>query len=993
MVAHVTDSNFYDTISFDTLTISDWYRLYDELYYMAYDTSQLKPPDSIYLWGNSYYTDTIPIGVMSFDYYELIDSALTTPTYFDFDTINNTISDKFPRIGYPYEEKSIFSAAPLVKRTHFANPVFRIDPSFIFKDHFNDDYFKSDIDFKIDFGDGNGWVTFDPTQVSHHQANYTNDGIHYIKTAIHGNPAHPSVVTHTSTSSIYVGSSQNNKSSNAALVLPGLTAGIYYACNQNNLNNGKIVIYLEGFDVLDFLPSQNRSVEKIYVEMIEDDQLVELRNFGYNFVVVDWNNSTIDLRFNALYLMNLIEELKAMIDEPEQFVIVGESMGGLIARFALTFMETSNYMSQNTSEFLVQKNDPNNIDYYNENQMILDNIPNVYKDQFKRHNTRLLITYDSPHQGANIPISIQHATRSALNIISPVLGPVVNWISRGHNLFLDCQAAQQMLALHIDTKVGADYVRHPDKAIFFHQLDQLGAWPQLCKTVANSSGNLAGKGQININTLAQRIPGDRILDFSTSIYGRLFGSKVTLWSADLSCKTNPAYNTLQVFSANAGKFNLGIKVELWNINVQTGNIFNYYSDNATATAAPLCTSPGGYQGSYNLLNGQGQYGTAGPQLSSLWALNFFQAIKTVDPNGCTIFDSHVGLAGISSGHFDISACTDGMFFCFVPTLSSLDYGIAGTLGLYHNIEGDLSAKYSYMNSDVIIGNHDESVINEPNARNLSHLNSHFNPKITNISRNYSDPYQNPPPPENIFEYYTCDPQTPRGFYIRRGLMNLEVGDEQLYLENAELTFSAYYRTQFDIYVNHRNPYYSYPTQPRTKLINFKRFYSKDNPFTISGSGYATFIVDPNNSPITRAIHTPNPGLDIGNPPLDPSDYQMSIQSLGLCCTKYSSQARRSDPQENLENPEINNYLRIYPNPNSGNELVVNFKLEHENKVDAVILNLSGKLIGEFQFTFESNDLETHKFIDISKYNLRPGMYIMKFYTKSHEFTEKLIIFE
>lgn len=64
--------------------------------------------------ANNFYVDTIPIGIMNFAFYGLKPDAMTTGNYFNFDTINNVLSDKYPRPSYPYTDDNImFMSAPL----------------------------------------------------------------------------------------------------------------------------------------------------------------------------------------------------------------------------------------------------------------------------------------------------------------------------------------------------------------------------------------------------------------------------------------------------------------------------------------------------------------------------------------------------------------------------------------------------------------------------------------------------------------------------------------------------------------------------------------------------------------------------------------------------------------------------------------------------------------------------------------------------------------
>lgn len=78
---------------------------------------------------------------------------------------------------------------------------------------------------------------------------------------------------------------------------------------------------------------------------------------------------------NALALIELINELKPRLADPnEKFTIIGPSMGGMISRYALAYMEKE----------YARTGDP----YWN-------------------HQTDTWISFDAPHQGANVPIGIQ----------------------------------------------------------------------------------------------------------------------------------------------------------------------------------------------------------------------------------------------------------------------------------------------------------------------------------------------------------------------------------------------------------------------------------------------------------------------------------------------------------------------------------------------------------------------------------------------------------
>jgi hypothetical protein len=109
MTGHVTDDKFWTHVSFDTSNTDNWYRLYWEQYYMAYDTSTLLKDEDIYESVLQYRGDTVQLGVLDVSYYQLVNNALTSKDYFQFDTVNDVISDLTNRPIEPYDVKNIFT--------------------------------------------------------------------------------------------------------------------------------------------------------------------------------------------------------------------------------------------------------------------------------------------------------------------------------------------------------------------------------------------------------------------------------------------------------------------------------------------------------------------------------------------------------------------------------------------------------------------------------------------------------------------------------------------------------------------------------------------------------------------------------------------------------------------------------------------------------------------------------------------------------------------
>ncbi|RZJ33652.1 MAG: T9SS type A sorting domain-containing protein [Flavobacterium sp.] len=150
-----------------------------------------------------------------------------------------------------------------------------------------------------------------------------------------------------------------------------------YADNVDGIID-KPIILLDGFD-----PNDGRAIPAIYGllnygtgQNLADD----LRNLGYDVIILNFPNYTRPadgalisggsdyIERNAMVLVELLNQVNAMKVGTEQNVVIGPSMGGLIARYALRYMEMNSLT----------------------------------------HDTRLYVSFDAPHRGANIPIGFQH---------------------------------------------------------------------------------------------------------------------------------------------------------------------------------------------------------------------------------------------------------------------------------------------------------------------------------------------------------------------------------------------------------------------------------------------------------------------------------------------------------------------------------------------------------------------------------------------------------
>lgn len=614
MSAHVSDDKFWTNLSYDTSNTDNWYRLYWEQFYMAYDTTSLSSDESIYESVLQYIGDTVPIGVLDISYYKFNSKALTTKDYFIFDTINDKISDIVNRPNDPYFVENIFTCAPLYNNSKYGKVTWVVTPSYFFNDFNNSSfYIPGNYDFQIDFGDGAGFRTYNPTQTYYETIDYNVLGIQNevcinVRLSQDGQ-----IIKHSKSSFILGKTGSAPRAFDEKIEIDDLLVYVYRSCNSTPQNR-KIVIYLEGLDVLDFSPKLNRTAQDIYHDMLQVPNISQLSNFGYDFYIVDWANSRIDMRSNAMSVVRLIDALKGEVQNDHEFVIIGESMGGLIARYALTYMESINYL------------DPNSW-------------PNANKRE-RMHNCRLMITWDSPHQGANIPLSIQHFYTQIVGLGGNIFGMPMAFRKTGEqfNLFLDGTAAKQLLIYHVDTKYGfglyKNYNQHSERTSFLSDLAALGNYPQFCKKMAISNGALNGDMQTTFSSFTNRVANDKMLELSFKQSAKiLFFLNVPFFGVDIDLRTNPNGQG-QIYKMNAGSWGIRLKFYWFGVKLITG--YNtLYNKSEFADVNPYCVNAGGYMGDV-LSDVIGQSSNSGTEwdLSKYWLFNIASFKSGSDGNGC-----------------------------------------------------------------------------------------------------------------------------------------------------------------------------------------------------------------------------------------------------------------------------------------------------------------------------------------------------------------------
>ena len=558
------------------------------------------------------------------------------------------------------------------------------------------------------------------------------------------------------------------------------------------------------------------------------------------------------------------------------------------------------------------------------------------------------------------------------------------------NKAFSSQSAQQMLIYYYNAASGGVNKSHEDKDHLFSDLDHMGNYPIYCKIVALSQGSISGEKQIDefSSSPAYRTPNDYLLDFSFDSYAWVLGLKFKFVGASLEAKTNANYTSSTLYNANWGMYSIGIQVKWIGINITTGYIPIYNQTKGGYTMS-TCTSPGGTYGQ-GLDSYLKNYSHGGGFSGNNWITNIFNARTSIDGDGCAVMEGHVGWKGFFSGHFDYTYCTDGFKFCFVPTLSALDYGESlDQFQLDHDIAADAN-KYNLMNTAVITGIHpydpdysksypyDE--YNRPHTGDLYYYGPYKNDQIFDLR------FPDPPYSE---KYYSCKTQSSPAVLRPRGFLNLEIGDEEIYLENYILGIDAIYRTEYDINVNVRNPYYNYNgiDVDNDPNVPIKGIYSKTEDFDILSTAHATFMVDQTNSP----NNPPGGGLNYVPSGGENGPYTVVDVPMGVCCNVFpnSATARLAKSEPVSKDLISTNFLDIFPNPGDGKKLNIRLKMLNSDAATIRIFNSLGQLINE-------DNLKIHIGMNTIQFNnlaalRKSGLYIMKVVGNAETLEKKFII--
>lgn len=324
-----------------------------------------------------------PISIVAFKYNYIKSDALAN-NLLNYDSASGKVADRYvAREGEhntemwvnPYDSSFVYAAASIKDLTTspFVNYIF--DPDWTFSN-------LDILSIEFDAGLGQGYQMVNIAGDSFDVYYGGQGGVFEIKTRI-------TITDGTvleSHGSIFVVNTYNIASpmdiepdltqdftSRAAMV--GYTPQASVSIKFANDSNGQLInplIVAEGFDPFPYVPS-SPYFGKGGTTLSDFNGSTLLNKF--DIVYIDWHNSFASIESNADILIQVIEWVNSIKQSSNPNVVLGYSMGGLVARYALARMEQEGV----------------------------------------EHNTSTYISYDTPHLGAHIPLGYVYLARDLLN--------------------------------------------------------------------------------------------------------------------------------------------------------------------------------------------------------------------------------------------------------------------------------------------------------------------------------------------------------------------------------------------------------------------------------------------------------------------------------------------------------------------------------------------------------------------------------------------------
>lgn len=469
-------------------------------------------------------------------------------------TINGQLKDVYNNTVWqnPYEEKKTIAISPSVINYNLTYCSVLL-PSNLFLSNMLSDV--SSVEFDADDGNGYRALTFDvPINLS-----YADTGWKHWTFRVTLSGSGQQLYSH---SKVYFNNTSNEAGSGgiaargradghklivATQSYNGLHGAALVVISYRNTNDRvlrKPLIIAEGLDpgfftspeepegattFRDFIDKVEKSNNTDLKNMIIGDPLVTGQPSEYDIVYVNWINGTDWLQRNAYVLEEVIRWVnnnkQPLNGNVEANVVIGNSMGGVIARMALGNMDRNG--------------------------------------GFSAHQTKLYVSIDASHRGASMPLGFlaaaRHATRTYIASGPVIIGTAeaVQLIGGNSSLMgalslIDQPAPKQLLINRLDIGYNLDNSTHLS---FMNELKTQWAHPAGIRKIAISNGSECAIDQ-------EFLPGSSLLYHTRMTKSRFLGDLFLMMAAPAIEASNPTpIRFLPLLVPGANKFELTLDVK------------------------------------------------------------------------------------------------------------------------------------------------------------------------------------------------------------------------------------------------------------------------------------------------------------------------------------------------------------------------------------------------------------------------------------------------
>jgi len=356
--------NYSGTSKTKQLNIGKWRQIYHELNNASFNKKALLNMSALKKQVKKDLRNRIlTVGIIDYKYNQLKENAVEKG-------LIKLENDKYIELAEDiYDTKQVFATSIIDTRKYTSE-------NNVVKFQFSDKYYFSNTNkkpsyLKVDFGNNANFQNVKLNQIVN--VTYSSEGEKTIKViAVYNDGSQLQSSFKTKVNNTKAPAASEHLSNYTADIAFNGTAGVGEVgifFGNGNSEFTRPVIMMDGFD-----PGDSRNFDALYDMINQQDIVTNFREIGYDLAIMNFYGGADYIQRNAYIVVKLVQEINARMTaagtmkEANQIILVGPSMGGLISRYAINYMEANGI----------------------------------------EHNIRTFISFDSPQKGANIPLGLQH---------------------------------------------------------------------------------------------------------------------------------------------------------------------------------------------------------------------------------------------------------------------------------------------------------------------------------------------------------------------------------------------------------------------------------------------------------------------------------------------------------------------------------------------------------------------------------------------------------